>query len=1196
MKQVIDQILRGKFDYDIGSLSFSCEKVEITLTEPGEFEGSFHILGEPGRLTEGYVYSYDVRMECLTSHFIGSDEEISFRYNARGMRFGDTATGDFCIVSNQGEYTLSWSVVMSMAPMQSSLGEIRNLIHFTNLAKASWEEALSVFYSPSFAGILIGNDQRYLPLYRGLSRLEGSEVNMEEFLVSIGKKQRIEYIVEDTHVQLSAEGDLSHHYLSVIRNGWGATSVDVAAEGAFISLEKTHYTDNDFLGNQGHIAYDIHGENLHVGKNFGRIFLRFRGRELSVVIEVEKADPDYLRVKDVIRQEQEVFDLIRSYQNYRMKKKSKSAWMEETDRILSQMQAQHPEDPVPQLYRAQVLATQAKLNEAQWTLDRARNAIMASDDHNPVIWGYYLYLSTLLKRDENYVNSAAVDVRRLYEQYPDNWCLAWLLLYLSPEFYDSASSRWMLLQEQFERGCISPVLYIEALILWKNDPALLFHLNNHEIRILTFAARNGYLTEEIIRQLHYMAPRMREFDPRVLRILEKAYEQTPDTETLETICSYLIKGNCTGNAYLSWYEKGVEAGLKITNLIEYYMMSVDVESDRPIPKMVLLYYAYHSELDSQHKAFLFANLLRRQHDPAYQEIVESYASQIENFIIDQISRGNVNRNLAYLYRVAVTEQMLKGESARAFIPILFMNRIRITLPGTRYVILVQKGAAKEQKIPVTDGEALFPIYAREYYLLLEDEHGNRTTAEDDYVLEKMMLPGKFLKQVSAQVTDHTGLNMYLCCSEEDEIQVTDDNEMRLRQLMNAEEVDLDVRRRLPVMLASFSYNKDDMAGLDACLADLRPEGLDASSRAEAIRFFISRGMQEKAYNWICIYGIDGEDPKVIVRLISSVIADMPDLEEILRVKVAFYAFSHGKYDEVLLRYLVKFFRGRSRDLRSIWKAAEAFEVDTFDLMEHLLVQMMYTGFFIGEKMEIFARYVKQAGNPELIRAFIELSCYGYFVKDNLLHSYVLQSISRLLDGGETFSDAVALAYTRYYSKNREEIGPDEKRHIRRFLLHLSARNIYLPYFQGFIDIIPEMWRFADRTMIEYRSRPGTVTQIHYRIVQDEEDNQEYRTEPMRDMFGGVCGMSFILFFGESLQYYITENDDGVQQITESATVLRNDIGTTDFFAGSRFGMLNDMVTAEILQDYETVNTLYADYEKNLYMTRKLFRPRINRTT
>ena len=35
----------------------------------------------------------------------------------------------------------------------------------------------------------------------------------------------------------------------------------------------------------------------------------------------------------------------------------------------------------------------------------------------------------------------------------------------------------------------------------------------------------------------------------------------------------------------------------------------------------------------------------------------------------------------------------------------------------------------------------------------------------------------------------------------------------------------------------------------------------------------------------------------------------------------------------------------------------------------------------------------------------------------------------------------------------------------------------------------------------------------------------YRQEEMKDMFGGVYAKPFVLFFGEKLQYYISEEND-----------------------------------------------------------------------
>ena len=41
--------------------------------------------------------------------------------------------------------------------------------------------------------------------------------------------------------------------------------------------------------------------------------------------------------------------------------------------------------------------------------------------------------------------------------------------------------------------------------------------------------------------------------------------------------------------------------------------------------------------------------------------------------------------------------------------------------------------------------------------------------------------------------------------------------------------------------------------------------------------------------------------------------------------------------------------------------------------------------------------------------------------------------------------------------------------------------------------------------------------------------EEYIKEEMKDMFGGICVKQFILFFGEHLQYYITEMEDGKEK-------------------------------------------------------------------
>ena len=45
MEEVIDRLLEGDFDYENGSLDFSCTKLELTIKSGEVREGSFKVLG-----------------------------------------------------------------------------------------------------------------------------------------------------------------------------------------------------------------------------------------------------------------------------------------------------------------------------------------------------------------------------------------------------------------------------------------------------------------------------------------------------------------------------------------------------------------------------------------------------------------------------------------------------------------------------------------------------------------------------------------------------------------------------------------------------------------------------------------------------------------------------------------------------------------------------------------------------------------------------------------------------------------------------------------------------------------------------------------------------------------------------------------------------------------------------------------------
>ncbi|MBQ4536474.1 MAG: hypothetical protein II994_02510 [Lachnospiraceae bacterium] len=205
MQEIINRILDGNFDYENVSLDFSCTKIELTLLKESAYEGSFTIHSAPGVLTSGYVVSTDLRMECLTPTFSGNNAEITYCFHGEQSRAGDVVKGAFHVISNHGEYYLPFEITIENGTMETSVGSVKNLFHFANLAKTNWQEAVNVFYSLEFENILQGSDAGYLECYRGLSANAGNEQNVEEFLMCIHKKHQVEYLLQKSEIVLSLQ-------------------------------------------------------------------------------------------------------------------------------------------------------------------------------------------------------------------------------------------------------------------------------------------------------------------------------------------------------------------------------------------------------------------------------------------------------------------------------------------------------------------------------------------------------------------------------------------------------------------------------------------------------------------------------------------------------------------------------------------------------------------------------------------------------------------------------------------------------------------------------------------------------------------------------------------------------------------------------------------------------------------------------
>ena len=1185
MEEHSTNLLEGNFDYENGSLDFSCTKLELTLYRDEKVEGSFKVYGPKGKLTKGQVYTSEQRMQCLTCEFVGEEEEILYVFDAAGLEEGDVLRGEFIFISNQGEYYLPFVVTIAYHTMESSLGVIKNLFHFTNLAKSNWAEALRLFYSPDFSFVFSGSDKQYYQLYKGLSAYRGNEQNMEEFLLAINKKQKIEYILGEKEICIEEPVEGAEYGFLITRNGWGYTKLWVSSENGVLFPQKEILSDDDFLGNGCKIKFYVRKECLHAGKNFDTLLIRTPYDTYRVSVQIEVGAPPVhggkLRAK-----KQLTVQLMEFYQAFRLKKIGTATWLKETQKLVEQLIVLDEKDAAARLFQAQLLISQERYNEAQWILEHAAQMMGTRIDDDPVLWAYQLYLTTLSSRDETYTDDIAQQVEDLYKQYGD-WRIAWLLLYLSEEYNRSGSKKWMFLEEQFRRGCTSPVIYIEALLLIHMNPTLFMKLSDFEIQVMHYAARNEVLTPDMIEQLQCLVPREKEFSQVLLDIMIAAYKKKPQRDTLAAICSLLMKGGKTESRYFEWYEKAVEEGLRLTRLYDYYMLSLDTNKYVPIHKMVLMYFSYHSDLDYERNACLYVDIHRRQDE--LPELYLTYLPQIEAFVEEQIYKKHMNANLAYLYKNFFQERMVNEESAYALAEVLFMHQIRVENDKFSKVIVRHPRKNTEESYSMNAGKAIVPLYGQDCTILFEDTELNRFTGQGRYIVEKLMLPGKLMKLLGGYAYEATGLNLYLCEGGRDGVIVAEENEARFEALMRSEQVEESYRRNICVALIRHYYEKDRMEELDAFLENLESDGFGSAQRNEIMRFMVLRGMYEKAYSWVEEYGTYGLDAKTAVRLFGQQIQSTGMQENETLTSLAIYAFRKGKYDDAILEYLICFYNGLTKELRDSWKAATSFEVDTYPLSEKMILQMIFTGSFIGEKMEIFKAYVKGGAKIEVEGTFLTQCAYEHFVKDRVMDSYVFEEMLRVLARKEQLHQVCILALAKYYAEYPEQIPEENKDLLGSFVEDLLLRQVHLPFMKQYASFVPAAGQLADKTIIEYHAAPGNRALIHYVFEKESGESSEYRTEEMSQVYGGVCFKEFQLFFGESIQYYIMEESGEDSQLTESASIQKSDIekGVDD----SRYSLVNDIAIAQTLQDYDTMDDLLTEYSRMEYMTKQLFRPR-----
>lgn len=1183
MREIIDKLCDGVFEYESEKLVFDVHTIEENITADEPHTGTIKITSEGGSQVKGLIYTSTMRMVVRNDSFLGTECEVEYVFDPTGLEAGDDVKGDIRIVSSAGEYYIPFAFYISHTKDSAEKENVRNLFHLTNLAQTSPETAVNVFYSDGFVRVFDGNDRSQLTKYRGFSNLPGEAQALEDFLISVNKKKPVIFSVNQKAYEFTEVADDLRCEVILHKSTWGYFDGEITSDSSFIEPEAESFTPDDFEGNEYKLVFYIRVDELHEGKNFGKLYIKSANSEETITIIAMQRLQDVALKASRREMKSLTFRLMKNYLKFRTKQINVNSWVRDSMKIVERMNLLDDKNPVSRLFQAQLLIVEDRTNEAKWILDHVSKEMnVASTTYE--IYSYYLYLMALYERDEDYVNQIAEEIYGYFQKEKISMPLLWMLIYLDEDLAGNNTQKLTAIEHIFQRGVHSPILYVEAYNTYVTNPSTLNKLSDFEIQVLNFAVKNGRMSRDIIKQVSMIALRFREYNEGVVKILGRIYDLYNDPELVDAICTMLIRAGKTDVKYHKWYKLGVELELRITKLYEYFMYSVPPEYDDILPKAVIMYFGFQNQLHYTLKAYLYANLIEYKRKAL--DMFEQYYENIQVFAVEQVYEEHINKHLAIIYDEMLNPGIIRPNMANSLAKIIFAREI--TAPSDEYknVVVIQEEFVGEFVYPIDEKLKAYPlIYSRNISVFFEDEYGHRVLVNPDDI-KRIVNENNYVPVIRRYVTNNLPFFLYLCEGKRQYIEVDDDNVDFCRDLVESNLIAERLKADLRVGLLHHYYDSDRISTLDEFLLNIDIKILTSSDRSELIDFLIKRTLYERAYELICIYGDEKVSAKSCLKICTFMINKVDGVKDVLLLKIAYNAFKNGKYDINTLEYLVNNFEGTTKELRDLWLAAKAFDVDYRALTEKIIIQMLFTRTMVGEKEEIFEEYLKHGTNTSVEMAYLSYAAYDYFVKERITDKRIFEFLVSNYRSHEILNDACKLALLKHYSENPHDKTERIKDMITAFIQEFLHKNIYFKFFSSFIEEVPELAAFSDALFVEYRTNPGSRVVLHY-ILEDGQENEDiYRTEEMRNMFGGVFSKEFILFFGEHLQYYVTEERNGREMLTLSDSVSISE--TSSDGTDSRYNLLNDMVVARTLQDDVTLMDLMEEYVEEDFFAEQVF--------
>ena len=1126
MREKINRLAKGIVDAEVPEIFILPETCEGTVTAGQVCRKELYVADRYGCFVKGLVYSSHPCVRVLGNSFGGNRNRIFYEVDCRTLSDGDKIEGVFELVTNGGEKKLPYSFAVEPDPVGKILAGLKQPEDFARLVQADGEFAKRLFEYRDFTEAPFLQDLHVRALYDGLKGRPDRQCELEEFLIGLNVKKPVELKTDTAVRSLENPQTGTGGVIRVDRSTWGHVRFEVHADGDFINLPQTVFTEADFQDDHCEILYRIDGMHLHQGRNLGAVWITSMRQRICVPVEVLTGEE--LKNRAGYGRREAVGKYLELRLEYELGLYGEALMLNQLKQQLEVIRSQYGESLAVSLYQADLLILEGDAEGAKELLKSSQEEAAAVRKYRPEYEQLHRYLLNQLSEEDQNAESEKEDG-------------------------DLAELRL-----EFENGSRSPYLYVRVWKLYQQCPELLTGLSDFEVQVLMFAAKRKLMDQAFACRTAGFAPSKKYGGKLLLRFFVMLYQQYPEPEILNAVCSILIKADCRDKKYFHWYKKALEEGISLTRLYEYYLYALPEDYPYLLPKEVLLYFSYEKSMDTANREVLYGNIVRFMNPES--TLYRQYERDIEQFTMEQLLRSRVNSRLVTLYQHVLYKEMIDEQVARVLPAILKSYRITVSDKRIRYVVVCYEELDREDVFVVRDGVAYAPLFSSHPVLLFQDEYGNRYTDVSYRKQQAMMENSKELEERCYDISPEQPMLLLERCSA---IVKDDPQSMTDRRVLRRGLTELNLhplfREKLLESLLDYDSRRQNVEENTAAVLDyrnqLKPEKLSREKRGKLIRMLILSGNVPEAFSIVKEFGWSGAKEQELLELCSQMILkQLPESDDTL-LKLSWELFTENQWDGAVLDYLCEHFNGTSEQMYRLLMQSEAEHVELYDLPERLLAQMMFSG--ETEYLDpVYDCYRSGKQVSDLVsRAYFTMKSCDYFLKNrptkDLVFTYLEDAVRETADK-KRIPTIYLLALTLWYSQ-QEALTGKQKELAAAMVEELLEEGRIFAYFHQLGRHIPMPDSVMDQITIEYRGSREIRPQLKIRVLPEEEAS--HNAEFVK-VYPGIYIHQHVLFEGEVLEYEVYENGTDGGKKTDEGRLSYDGSQTNSQL--SRFAALNDM--------------------------------------